>query len=58
VYASSSLGQGYNLTLNLKANVLQRPAAPAGSDVPEPASLMLLGLGALGLCAQRKRRQG
>jgi len=58
VYASSSLGQGYNLTLNLKANVLQRPAAPAGSDIPEPASLMLLGLGALGLCVQRKRRQG
>jgi len=58
VYASSSLGQGYNLTLNLKANVLQRPAAPAGSDVPEPASLMLLAVGALGLCAQRKRRHG
>lgn len=58
VYASSSLGQGYNLTLNLKANVLQRPAPPAGGDVPEPASLMLLGLGALGLCVQRKRRQG
>jgi len=56
VFASSSLGQGYNLTLNLKANVLQRPAAPAGREVPEPASLMLLGLGALGLCVQRKRR--
>lgn len=58
VFASSSLGQGYNLTLNLKANVLQRLGAPAASDVPEPASLMLLGLGALGLCVQRKRRQG
>ncbi|MBW8900842.1 MAG: PEP-CTERM sorting domain-containing protein [Massilia sp.] len=57
VFASSSLGQDYNLTLNLKANVLQRPAAAAGSDVPEPASLMLLGLGALGLYVQRKRRQ-
>lgn len=56
VFASSSLGQGYSLTLNLKANVLQRPAAPAGGEVPEPASLMLLGLGALGLCVQRKRR--
>lgn len=58
VFASSSLGQGYNLTLNLKANVLQRPAAPAGGDVPEPASLMLLAIGALGLGVQRKRRQG
>jgi hypothetical protein len=58
VFASSSLGQGYNLTLNLKANVLQRPPPPAGGEVPEPASLMLLGLGALGLLLQRKRRQG
>jgi hypothetical protein len=56
-FASSSLGQGYNLTLNLKANVLQRQAEPAGGDVPEPASLMLLSLGAVGLCATRKRRQ-
>jgi hypothetical protein len=56
-YASSSLGQGYNLTLNLKANVLQRPVTPGGGQVPEPASLTLMGLGAAGLCALRKRRR-
>jgi hypothetical protein len=56
VFASSSLGQGYNLTLNVKANVLQRPVVPGG-QVPEPASLMLMGLGAAALGALRKRRQ-
>jgi hypothetical protein len=56
-FASNTLGAGYNLTLNLKANVLQRTADSAGSDVPEPASLMLLALGACGLYTSRKRRQ-
>ena len=56
-FASDTLGKGYNLTLNVKANVLQHAADTAGGKVPEPASLMLLGLGAVALCASRKRRQ-
>lgn len=56
-FASDTLGAGYNLTLKLKANVLERVADAVGGAVPEPASLMLLGLGAAALCSTRKRRQ-
>jgi hypothetical protein len=56
-FASDTLGTGYNLTLNVKANVLQHAADSTGGKVPEPASLMLLGLGAAALRVSRKRRQ-
>jgi hypothetical protein len=53
--ASSSLYSGSTLTLNLHAAVLQ----PANQhiDVPEPASILLLGMGAAAFGLNRKRRQ-
>jgi hypothetical protein len=54
--ASSTLSSGSTLTLNLSGEVLAKQA-PATGDVPEPASLMLLGLGAAALGFGRKRRQ-
>ncbi|MBQ5949729.1 choice-of-anchor E domain-containing protein [Massilia sp. ST3] len=53
-FATSTLGSGYKLTLNLSGSVVERPADPA--DVPEPASLMLLGLGAAAMGLRRKRK--
>jgi hypothetical protein len=52
-YAANTLGLGYGLTLNLSGNVVERPVE---NDVPEPASLMLLGVGAAALGASRKRK--
>lgn len=52
-YAASTLYSGYNLTLNLAGNVIARPAQ---NDVPEPATLMLLGLGAAAFGVSRKRK--
>ena len=52
-YASSTLYSGYSLTLNLAGNVIARPVQ---NDVPEPATLMLLGLGAAAFGVSRKRK--
>lgn len=53
VYAANTLYSNYSLTLNLAGNVIARPVQ---NDVPEPATLMLLGLGAAAFGVSRKRK--
>jgi hypothetical protein len=48
--------KNYSLNLVLNGNVLAKPVDSTGGDVPEPASLMLLALGAAALAGSRKRR--
>jgi hypothetical protein len=52
-YAASTLYSNYSLTLNLAGNVIARPVR---NDVPEPATLMLLGMGAAAFGVSRKRK--
>lgn len=53
--ASSSLYSGSTLTLNLYGEVLEPQNQHV--DVPEPASILLLGMGAAAFGLNRKRRQ-
>lgn len=52
-YAANTLYSNYSLTLNLMGTVVARPVQ---NDVPEPATLMLLGLGAAAFGVSRKRK--
>jgi hypothetical protein len=53
--ASNSLYSGSTLTLNLSAQVMQQDNQHV--DVPEPASILLLSMGAAAFGLSRKRRQ-
>lgn len=57
VGAESSRWKDYSLTLNLTGTVTPQQTEPPNNDVPEPATLALVGAGLLGLTLGRRRRQ-